>query len=349
MDAIFQQTPHRRLNPLTGEHVLVSPHRLERPWQGKVEPVATADRPARDPKCYLCPGNERAGGARNPEYAGTFVFDNDYAALKNGVARSASNVGDLLVAEVETGICRVVCFSPRHDLTLAEMSAADIRRVVDVWAEETARLGSLPDIAYVQVFENKGAIMGCSNPHPHGQIWATASIPTEVAREDAFQAEHFRRTGRALLSDYLEIELREDARIVCRNSSWVALVPFWAKWPYETMILPRRRVSSLGELDAIERDGLADILRRQLCRYDNLFSTSFPYTMGLHQASSKGGHHPHWHLHFHVYPPLLRSATVQKFMVGFEMLCMAQRDITPETAAERLRGLQEIHFRGAQP
>jgi len=345
MDASFLQTPHRRWNPLAGEHVLVSPHRLQRPWQGKTETVASADRSAFDPKCYLCPGNERAGGVRNPHYAGTFVFDNDFAALLPAGESSRFDVGGLLVAETESGLCRVVCFSPRHDLTLAEMELADVRRVVDVWADETARLAATPNIGYVQIFENKGALMGCSNPHPHGQIWATAGVPTEVAKEDARQKAYREEKGRTMLSDYLAIELDRAERIVCENDTWVSLVPFWAKWPFEAMILPRRPVARVEELDGAERDGFADILRRQLCRFDNLFSTPFPYTMGIHQAFAKGGSQPHWHLHVHVYPPLLRSATVQKFMVGFEMLGMAQRDITPESAAHRLRELPEIHFR----
>ncbi len=345
---LLSQSPHRRLNPLTGEYVLVSPHRLQRPWQGKTEATATA-RPAYDPTCYLCPGNARAGGVKNPDYTGVFVFENDFAALTRDPAPGGLNEAGLLVAEPESGICRVVCFSPRHDLTLAEMPVADIRAVVEMWEQQSRELGGRDDIGYVQIFENKGAIMGCSNPHPHGQIWATSTVPSEVAREDAHQRDYLVRHGRALLCDYLAIETRLRERIVCESEHWVALVPFWAKWPFEGMILPRRAVGTLSDLGDAERHDLAAIMKAVLCRYDNLFLTSFPYTMGIHQAPPKGGPHPHWQLHLHYYPPLLRSATVQKFMVGFEMLGMAQRDITPEHAAERLRSLPERHFTEVAP
>lgn len=343
--------PHTRVNLLTGERILVSPHRMKRPWQGKTEETQPDTRPAHDLKCYLCPGNERAEGARNPEYAETFVFDNDFAALLPEelapAAATASAGGEgMLVATPERGLCRVICFSPRHDLTLAEMDVPGIRRVVDVWVEQFQELGALDFIDYVQIFENKGALMGCSNPHPHGQVWASASLPTEPAKEDerqrVYAASH---RGRTLLSDYLETELASGGRVVCRNDSWVCLVPFWAKWPYETMLIPVRPVARISDLDAAERDDLADILRRTTARYDNLFRVSFPYSMGFHQAPTNSADASHWHLHAHFYPPLLRSATVQKFMVGFEMLATPQRDITPEFAAERLRSLSEVHYK----
>lgn len=336
--------PHRRLNRLTGDWVLVSPHRTERPWQGRTENLPQDRPPSYDPGCYLCPGNERAGGRRNPPYTDTYVFDNDFPALREeDPAQHPSDAGagevsdSLLVAEPESGICRVVCFSPRHDLTLAEMDMPAIRGVVDVWTAEYKALGMRPDIGYVQIFENKGEMMGCSNPHPHGQIWAQRTVPTEPAIEGANQARHHARYGRTLLGDYLRRELEEDVRIVCRNDTFVALVPFWAVWPFETLVLPRRAVPDLTALDDAERDGLADVLKRLTTTYDRLFGVSFPYSAGLHQAPTDGEPHPEWHLHMHFYPPLLRSATVRKFMVGYEMLGMPQRDLTPEAAAARLR------------
>jgi len=339
--------PHRRYNPLTRQWVLVSPHRTKRPWQGQVETPPLERRPSYDPDCYLCPGNARAGGARNPQYSGTFVFDNDFAALLPDVPAGEYRRGDLLLARSEPGLCRVVCFSPDHSLTLAEMKLGDIRRVVDVWAEQYAEIGARPDIAYVQIFENKGAIMGCSNPHPHGQIWATESIPNEPAKERQMQAAYFEAHGRKLLLDYLALELERRDRLVCENESWVALTPFWAVWPFETMVLPRRAVSALPDLSDDERDALADILKRLTTRYDNLFEVSFPYSMGWHQRPTDGRDHPGWQLHAHFYPPLLRSATVRKFMVGFEMLGEPQRDIPAEAAAARLREQSEVHYRMA--
>jgi len=338
---LLAEHPHRRLNPLTGEWVLVSPHRALRPWQGQVEPVLRAERPAYDPGCYLCPGNPRAGGARNPQYAGTFVFDNDFAALRPDAPEAGVDVDGLLVARAEPGVCRVVCFSPRHDLTLAEMATPGIRRVVDVWAEQYASLGSRPEIGHVQIFENKGEMMGCSNPHPHGQIWAQRSIPLIPMRETATQAEHHRRHGRTLLGDYLALEEARGERTVCANDAFAALVPFWAVWPFETLVISRRPVADLAALDDAERDGLADVLRRLTARYDALFGISFPYSAGFHQAPTDGEPHPEWHLHMHFHPPLLRSATVRKFMVGYEMMAEPQRDLTPEAAAERLRAVPE--------
>ena len=334
--------PHRRLNLLTGEWVLVSPHRTQRPWQGQVEKRAASGRPAHDPGCYLCPGNERAGGARNPNYEGVFVFDNDFAALRPTASRAIVDVEGLLVAHGESGTCRVICFSPRHDLSLPDMEPAAIRAVVDVWAEEYERLGARDDIGHVQIFENKGETMGCSNPHPHGQIWAQRTVPLHVAREGQRLADHRGRTGRTLLEDYLALELRLGERIVAANDAFVALVPFWAVWPFETMVISRRPVPHLGALDDAERDALADVVKRLTRRYDNLFETSFPYSAGFHQAPTDGRSHPEWHLHMHFYPPLLRSATVRKFLVGYEMLGEPQRDLTPETAAERLRDLPDV-------
>lgn len=333
--------PHRRLNLLTGEYVLVSPHRMQRPWQGQVEKAAPETRPAYDPTCYLCPGNARAGSARNPHYTHTFVFDNDFAALLPAAPPAAAQ-NPLLCLEGVRGTCRVICFSPRHDLTLPEMELADIRRVVDVWGAQTAELGRT--YRWVQVFENKGAIMGCSNPHPHGQIWALDALPNEPFKEDERQRAYWEANGRVLLLDYLALELDQAERLVVQNDHWVALVPFWAVWPFELLLLPRRRVRRLPDLDDAERDALADILKRLLTRYDNLFETSFPYSMGWHGAPF-GDAGDYWQLHAHFYPPLLRSATVKKFMVGFEMLGEAQRDLTAEQAAARLREQSEMHYK----
>jgi UDPglucose--hexose-1-phosphate uridylyltransferase len=331
--------PHRRLNALTGEWVLVSPHRAQRPWQGQTEPAPAEARPAHDPACYLCPGNDRAGGVRNPDYAGTFVFDNDFAALRPDVPAGELDVSGLLVARAEAGICRVICFSPRHDLSLPEMSVPAIRGVVDVWAEEYASLGSRSTIGHVQIFENKGQVMGCSNPHPHGQIWAQQTVPLITAREGERQADHLAARGRTLLADYLSLELGRRERIVVENDHFVALVPFWAVWPFETLLVSRRPVATLPELDDAERTGLAELLKRLTGAYDRLFGVPFPYSAGVHQAPTDGRPHPEWHLHLHFLPPLLRSAFVKKFMVGYEMLAEPQRDVTPESAAERLRAL----------
>jgi len=338
-------TPHRRYNPLLDEWVLCSPHRLQRPWQGQVEDEAAGRRPSFDPSCYLCPGNLRANGERNPPYTATFAFDNDFPALLPESGRPPASVSGLLVAEPAAGRCRVLCFSPRHDVTLAEMEAPAIRPVVDAWAREVETMGADPAIRYVQVFENKGAMMGCSNPHPHCQVWATSYVPTAPARKLATQRAYLERQGRDLIGDYLERELAAAERIVCRNDRWVALVPFWAVWPFEIMLVPVRRVPDLPSLSEEERDALADVVGRVAVRYDNLFRTPFPYSMGFHGRPTDGEEHPWWRLHAVYFPPLLRSATVRKFLVGFELTAEPQRDLTAEDAATRLRAQSESHYR----
>ena len=340
-------SPHRRFNPMTREWVLVSPQRTNRPWQGKVEKAPTENRTAFDPQCYLCPGNARAGGAYNPIYSTTFAFDNDFSALMPPAADAApdSSGAGLLRVESENGVCRVVCFSPRHDLTLPEMAQTEVEAVVRSWTEETRRLSATDWIRYVQVFENKGAAMGCSNPHPHSQIWASSRIPTEPAKELIAQQDYLREHDRCLLCDYLRQEQTETQRIIVANEHFTALTPFWAVWPFEAMIVAHRHLAALPDMQPPEVSALADILRKLTIRYDNLFETSFPYSMGFHQAPTDGAPHPEWHLHLHFYPPMLRSATVMKFMVGYEMLAMPQRDITPEAAAQRLRSLSESHYR----
>ena len=380
--------PHRRFNPLRGEWVIVSAGRNARPWQGRLETPEPAQPPEYDANCYLCPGNERAHGARNPRYASTFAFDNDFPALlpeavgaralglaavpgpqssvlkdRDQLALSPEPRGDqlapspeplstspeppapadLLTARPERGLCRVLCFSPRHDLTLPRMETPEIRQVIDLWAEEYAAAAALPWVRYAMAFENRGTQMGASNPHPHGQFWATESVPNEPARErlafDEYRAAH----GRCLLCEYLQREAQQGERLVCGNDHFVALVPFWAMWPFETLVVARRHLAAIDALDTVERDALADVLKRLTTRYDNLFETPFPYSMGVHQQPMRDTGHD-WHLHLHFYPPLLRSATIRKFMVGFEMLGSPQRDFSPEDAAARLQAVGDTHF-----
>ena len=333
----WKQDPHRRFNPLAGERVLVSPHRTQRPWQGQVEPTAAPAQPEYDPDCYLCPGNSRAGGVRNPKYDSTFVFDNDFAALKPDTSPDRLERGGLLIAEGEPGICRVVCFSPKHNLTIANMDLPALRRVVDVWVDQYLDLGARPFIDYVQIFENRGAMMGASNPHPHCQIWSNHTVPNEPAKEqralDAWRAER----GGCLLCDYVAVECDVGERIIEENDAFLTVVPFWAVWPFESMVLSKRHLTAIDQLTDAERDALAAILKRTTARYDRLFQVPFPYSMGFHQRPTDGAPHDPWHFHAHFYPPLLRSSTVRKFLVGYEMLGSPQRDITPESAAERLR------------
>jgi UDPglucose--hexose-1-phosphate uridylyltransferase len=335
----WKQDPHRRFNPLTREWVLVSPHRTDRPWQGQVETGSGEPAPQYDPTCYLCPGNPRAGGVRNPHYQSTFVFDNDFAALKPDTPLDRFEQDGLLVAESEPGICRVVCFSPRHDLTIANMEPADLRKVVDTWIEQFHELGAREAIRYVQIFENRGAMMGASNPHPHCQMWSSHTLPNEPAKEQASLEAWRGERGKCLLCEYTKVELADGARRVDEDDHFLAVVPFWAVWPFETMVLAKRHFTGIDRLTDAERDGLADILKRLTGRYDRLFRTPFPYSMGFHQRPTDGAPHDEWHLHLHFYPPLLRSATVRKFLVGYEMLATPQRDLTAESAAERLRAL----------
>jgi UDPglucose--hexose-1-phosphate uridylyltransferase len=338
--------PHRRFNPLTGEWVLVSPHRARRPWQGQVEKTPLENLPAYDPTCYLCPGNERAGGVHNPVYTGTFVFDNDFASLLPDSPDEASDSSHPLLSAVsELGVCRVVCFSPRHDLSLPELDIPAIEEVIKTWTRESADLAAKDFIHYVQVFENKGAVMGCSNPHPHSQLWAQSQLPNEISKELATQSDYLIARGQPLLLDYLAEEHKRQERILAVNDHFTALVPFWAVWPFEVMVVAHRPSAYLSDLTPAEVTALADVFKQVTTRYDNLFEISFPYSMGFHQAPADGAPHPEWVLHAHFYPPLLRSATVRKFMVGYEMLAMPQRDITPEAAAERLRELSLVHYK----
>jgi UDPglucose--hexose-1-phosphate uridylyltransferase len=338
------EDPHRRLNPLTNEWVLVSPHRTTRPWQGEVAQLKTETQPKYDPTCYLCPGNARVGGVRNPAYTSTFVFDNDFAALKPGTERGRVDIDGLglLVAQGEPGICRVICFSPRHDLTLATMTPEEIEPVVHTWMEQFQELGALDAINYVQIFENRGAMMGASNPHPHCQIWSTATIPVEPAKELAAQRAYFQSHNRCLLCDYVAVERRQQERWLFENDGFIAVVPFWAVWPFEVLVCSRRHMASMDYFIPDDARNLSHMLHRVTATYDKIFGVPFPYSMGFHQSPSNGMEHPEWHFHAHFYPPLLRSATIRKFMVGFEMLGNPQRDITPEIVAARIREIAGV-------
>lgn len=336
---------HRRLNPLTGEWIQVSPHRAKRPWQGKQEKTPEPQKAKYDPECYLCPGNDRAGDAQNPNYDSTFVFTNDFSALKPDTPSVLEDQDELLVAKGERGICRVICFSPRHDLTLPEMDVSQIQEVVGLWVSEYQELGERDFINYVQIFENKGEIMGCSNPHPHGQVWAQESIPEEPAKELRKQKEYYAKHSTTLLGDYLQRELDLDQRVVVENEHFVVVVPYWAFWPFETLLISRRPFARFTDMTAEEKEGLADIIKQITVKYDNVFEVSFPYSAGFHPAPTDGNEHPEWHFHMHFYPPLLRSATVKKFRVGYEMLGNPQRDITPEASAGLLQDLSSVHYK----
>ena len=345
------ETPHRRYNPLTGQWILVSPHRAKRPWSGQNEEHPEESLPEYDPKCYLCPTNTRNSGITNDDYETTFAFDNDFAALlppSNQAETSLNESNGLFIAEEVPGKCRVVCFSPKHNISLPQMSVEEIIPVINTWAEETEEIGKLPHINYVQVFENKGAVMGCSQPHPHSQIWATGHVPTEPENESIQQKNYIEKHGSCLLCDYLEEERKRQDRIVVENDSFTALVPFWAVWPFEILLVANQHLHDMPSLNKTQRCDLADIIRQLTIRYDNLFKTSFPYSMGFHGQPTDGKKHAEWHFHAHYFPPLLRSATVKKFMVGFEMLGMPQRDITAEVAAERLREVSETHYKQAK-
>lgn len=340
----LKEHSHTRLNILTGDWILVSPHRMKRPWQGKIEDMPVDKRPYYDPTCYLCPGNKRADGSRNPAYTEPYAFVNDFSALLQATPKGSYEEKGLLMANSETGICKVICFSPGHDLTLPQMSREAIEKVILLWKQEFLSLGENPEIKYIQIFENKGEIMGCSNPHPHGQIWSSSSVPLEIAKETRQQEKYYEQKGSSLLSDYLALELEKKERIVLDNEHFTALVPFWAVWPYETMIISKRHVKNIAQMNAAEITSLSVMLKQLTSKYDNLFRISFPYSSGMHQAPVNDGPHPEWHWHMHFYPPLLRSATVKKFMVGYELLANPQRDITAETAAATLQQLSSIHY-----
>ena len=345
MENIFEEYPHKRYNPLTDAWVLVSPHRAKRPWQGQVEKLPNDNRPAHDPDCYLCAGNTRANGEINPNYADVFVFDNDFASLLEQITEGVIEEGDLFKAKTERGVGRVICFSPKHNLTVPEMEETAIRKVVDAWIEEFKMLGAKDFIEYVQIFENKGAIMGCSNPHPHGQIWAQSTIPDEPLKKQKAQLAYFKKHEKTLLSDYVQAELAKNERVLFENDHFVGLVPFWAVWPFEAMIVPKRPMARITDMTDDEKTAFANAYKQLTVMYDNVFETSFPYSAGIHQAPTDGEAHEEWHFHKVFYPPLLRSATVKKFMVGYEMLANPQRDITPEKAAQILRGVSKVHYK----
>lgn len=335
--------PHRRLNPLTKEWVIVSAQRLKRPWLGKVETPPRIDQPKHDPSCYLCPSNSRSNGTTNPSYEGAFVFLNDFPVLLSAPPAPEANENSLFTAEGLDGDCRVACFSGRHDLTLAEMETADIEKVIDMWIEQINELSKT--YRWVQIFENKGAMMGCSNPHPHCQIWGQNNLPTQALREGDSQMAYMLKNGTPLLFDYAQQESASGERTVFENEDWIVVVPYWAGWPYELLLLPKRHIGHLNQITADEKTNLAKIMSQFLTCYDNLFETSFPYSAGFHGAPFIAGEdQSHWQLHAHFYPPLLRSATVKKFMVGYEMLGEIQRDLTPEQAAAKLRSLPKVHY-----
>ncbi|BES85671.1 galactose-1-phosphate uridylyltransferase [Pectobacterium araliae] len=335
--------PHRRFNPLKGEWILVSPHRAKRPWQGQQDEPDRATPPPYDPTCYLCAGNKRITGDINPHYQSTFVFTNDFSALMEDTPDAPSGDDELFRVQQARGVSRVICFSPDHSKSLPQLSLPALKAVIDTWSDQTEELGKR--YPWVQVFENKGTMMGCSNPHPHGQVWANDFLPNEVLREDEQQRDYFTRHGSPLLLDYVQREQSDGSRIVVETEHWLAVVPYWASWPFETLVLPKFAVQRLPQLNDVQRDDLALLLKKLTSRYDNLFQCSFPYSMGWHGAPFKGDDIAHWQLHAHFYPPLLRSASVRKFMVGYEMLAEAQRDLTAEQAAERLRSVSDIHFR----
>lgn len=329
------------------EWVLCSPHRTKRPWQGAIEKGVIEDKPEYDPKCYLCPRNDRAGDETNPDYTGTFVFDNDFSALLPGTPEHEADPSGrgLMRMKAESGLCRVIVFTPRHDLTLAQMDQSVLEGVVDLWTDQYEDLAANDEINHVMIFENKGAMMGCSNPHPHGQIWASASVPSIPETELASQAHYLADHSSSMLVDYAALEAKDGDRAICQNDSFIAVCPFWATWPYEALLLPRRAVTCLPELTDVERADLARILSLLTIKLDNLFETTFPYSMGIHQAPVDGRDYPEAQLHWHFYPPLLRSATVKKFLVGYEMTGEPQRDITPEQAAEKLAKLPDVRYR----
>lgn len=345
----FTRHPHRRKNILTGEWLLVSPQRTNRPWQGRVEAAPGEQRPAYDPVCYLCPGNKRAGTSVNPVYTSCFAFNNDYASLVPDTPDAGINVNELLVAKSQSGICRVICFSPRHDLTLPLLSHENMLDLIALWCDEFNMLSAHKYIRYILIFENKGEVMGCSNPHPHGQIWCSSDVPVEPEKETLQQRNYFLSHGRSLLTDYLQMEMDKQERLVYENADFVALVPFWAIWPFEIMVISKRQVQYLVQFTDREKKSLADMLKNITTRYDNIFKVSFPYSAGMHQAPVNDGEHPEWHWHMHFMPPLLRSATIKKFMVGYEMLGNPQRDVTAEWAADILRKQSTVHYSVMNP
>ncbi|WP_317131774.1 UDP-glucose--hexose-1-phosphate uridylyltransferase [Chryseobacterium sp. SN22] len=340
-----KQHPHRRYNPLLDEWILVSPQRANRPWQGQTEKRTEDKLPAHDENCYLCSGNVRVNGERNPEYKGVYVFNNDFGSLIKEEVESSFKSSGFFILQPERGINRVICFSENHSLTLPEMEVDDIKNVVDIWQKQYEELGSLDYISHVQIFENKGQTMGCSNPHPHGQIWAQSSIPSIISKTQENLKKYFEKNGTSLLQDYVKKELENGERIILENEDFVALVPFWAVWPYEMMVVSKRKIENLLHFSKAEKLSLASIIKDLTIKYDNLFEISFPYSAGIHQSPTDGKAHPEWHFHMHFYPPLLRNAEVKKFMVGYEMLAEPQRDITPEQSAEILKGLSVVHYK----